>query len=123
MNRMQELIDENMEQMPTALVKQLLDTCKEEAEATKQLYQVTWTMVDSHAHVVEVDDEPDFARVQLSHKTQTLIVEVVDDLPDHPNGHGGKIRAMELPNHGMVWKGWVNHFTKQPSMPLVRRSR
>ena len=31
----------------------------------------------------------------------------------------GKIRAMDLPNHGMVWKGWVNHFTKQPSTPLV----
>ena len=72
-----------------------------------------------HAHVVEVEDEPDFARVKLSHKTQTLIVNAVDQLPDHPNGHGGKICAMELPNHGMVLRGWVNHFTKQPSMPLV----
>ena len=120
MNRVQELIDENKEQMPTALAKVLLDACKEEADNTKQLYKLTWTMVDSHAHVVEVEDEPDFAHVKLSHKTQTLIVNAVDQLPDHPNGHGGKIRAMELPNHGMVLRGWVNHFTNQPSIPLVK---
>ena len=119
MNRVQELIDENKEQMPTALAKVLLDACKEEADNTKQLYKLTWTMVDSHAHVVEVEDEPDFAHVKLSHKTQTLIVNAVDQLPDHPNRHGGKIRAMELPNHGMVLRGWENHFTKQPSIPLV----
>ena len=29
MNRVQELIDENKEQMPTALAKVLLDACKE----------------------------------------------------------------------------------------------
>ena len=119
MNRVQELIDENKEQMPMALAKVLLDACKEGADNTKQLYKLTWTTVDSHAHVVEVEDEPDFARVKLSHKTQTLIVSAVDQLPDHPNGHGGKIRAMELPNHGMVLRGWVNHFTNQPSRPLV----
>ena len=119
MNRVQEMIDEHKDKMPTGLVLQLLNACKEEAEATKKLYKLTWTMVDSHAHVVEVEDEPDCARVNLSHKTQTLIVEVVDQLPDHPNGHGGKICAMELPNHGMVLRGWVNHFTNQPSIPLV----
>ena len=78
MNRVQELIDENKEQMPTALAKVLLDACKEEADNTKQLYKLTWTMVDSHAHVVEVKDGPDFACVKLSHKTQTLIVSAVD---------------------------------------------
>ena len=119
MNRVQELIDENMGQMPVALAKELLDACKEESDNTKQLYKLTWTMVDSRAHVVEVKDEPDFACVKLSHKTQTLIVNAVDQLPDHPNGHGGNIRAMELPNHGMVLRGWVNHFTNQPSIPLV----
>ena len=119
MNRVQELIDENKGQMPMALAKVLLDACKEEADNTKQLYKLTWTIVDSHAHVVEVEDEPDFALVKLSHKTQTLIVKAVDQLPDNPDGHGGNIRAMELPNHGMVLRGWVNRFTKQPSMPLV----
>ena len=76
MNHVQELIDENKDKMPTALAKQLLDACKEEADATK-LYKLTWTMVDSHAHVVEVEDEPNHAEVKLSHKTQTLIVEAV----------------------------------------------
>ena len=119
MNTVQEMIDEHKDQMPTALAKKLLDACKEEANARKHLYKLTWTMVDSHAHVVEVQDEPDFADVKLSHKTQTLLVEAVDSLPDHPNGFGGKIDAMDLPNHGMVYKGWVDHFTKQPSTPLV----
>ena len=45
MNRVQELIDENKEQMPMALAKVLLDACKEEADNTKQLYKLTWTMV------------------------------------------------------------------------------
>ena len=96
-----------------------MQACKEEADNTKQLYKLTWTMVDSHAHVVECEDEPDFASVKLYHNTQTLIVNAVDQLPDHPNGHGGKIPAMELPNHGLVLRGWVDHFTKQLSMPLV----
>ena len=95
MNHVQELIDENKDKMPTALAKQLLDACKEEADSTKKLYKLTWTMVDSHAHVVEAEDEPGFAHVQLSHKTQTLIVKAVDKLPDHPNGHGGKILKVE----------------------------
>ena len=75
MNRVQEMIDEHKDKMPTGLVMQLLNACKEEAEATKKLYKLTWTMVDSHAHVVEVEDEPNHAEVKLSHKTQTLIVE------------------------------------------------
>ena len=45
MNRVQELIDENKEQMPTALAKVPLDACKQEADNTKQLYKLTWTMV------------------------------------------------------------------------------
>ena len=44
MNRVQELIDENKEQMPTALANVLLDACKEEADNTKQLYKLTWTI-------------------------------------------------------------------------------
>ena len=120
MNTVQEMIDEHKDQIPTALAKKLLDACMEEAKSTKRLYKLTWTMVDSHAHIVETDyDEPDFAQVKLSHKTQTLIVEAVDNLPDGPNGFGGKMYSIDLPNHGMVYKGWVNHFTKQPSTPLV----
>ena len=41
-------------------------------------------------HVVEVEHKPDFECVELSHKTQsqTLIVGAVDELVDHPDGHG-----------------------------------
>ena len=113
MNRVQEMIDENMDQMPTALAKRLLDACKEEAEASPKLYKLTWTMVDSHAHIVEAEDEPDFARVTLSHKTQTLIVEAVDAV------RSCGFTSSEMPNHGMVSAGWVKRFTEQPVPPLV----
>ena len=116
----QEVVDEHKESMPTCVVTRVMDQyqCQKAYEATK-LYKLTWTMVDSHAHVVEVEDEPDVASVKLSHKTQTLIVEKVDRLPDHPNGHGGKISTMEMPNHGMVIDGWIDHFINQPLIPLV----
>jgi hypothetical protein len=119
MDTVQEMIDEHKDQMPTALAKKLLDACMEEANASKRLHKLTWTMINSHANIVEVEDEPDFATVKLSSQTQTLIVEAVDALPDNPNGLGAKIQAIELPNHGMVLQGWVRHFTKQPLMPLV----
>jgi len=126
MNRVQELIDQNMDKIPVALAKTLLDACKEEAEITKKLYRLTWTVVDSHGHVVvEDEDEPQnaFARVNLSHKTQTLIVSAVD-YPPAANGYyypkqTATIRAIDMPNHGMVLQDWVNHFAKQPSVPLT----
>ena len=115
----QDLVDEHKESMPTGLVTDVMKECQKAYDSQPKLYKLTWTMVDSHAHVVQVENEPDFARVKLSHKTQTLIVEKVDKRPDHPNGHGGKISTIEMPNHGMVIDGWINHFTKQPLIPLV----
>ena len=76
----QEVVDEHKESMPTCVVTRVMDQCQKAYEATK-LYKLTWTVVDSHAHVVEVEDEPNHAEVKLSHKTQTLIVEAVDELP------------------------------------------
>ena len=114
MDSIQEMIDEHMMEIPAALAKKLLEACKAKAEAEPKLYKLTWTMVSSHAHVVEVEDEPDFALVELSHKTQTLIVEAVDELVDHPNGHGGKLQALKMPNHGMFLKSWL-----QMSKPKV----
>jgi hypothetical protein len=118
MDTVQEMIDEHKDQMPTALAKKLLDACMEEANASKRLHKLTWTMINSDAIIVEIEDEPDCATVKLSHVTQTLIVEAVDTLPDHPNGLGA-IPAIDLPNHGMVLQSWVRHFTKQPLMPIV----
>ena len=69
-------------------------------------------MVDSHAHIEHgcehlVGDE-DIAHVKLSHKTQTLIVEAVDGLPDHPvYGVPSKMCAQDMPNYGMMLKSWL----------------
>ena len=49
MNRVQELIDENAELMPTGLAKMLLDACKAEADAKPKLYRATVTRVTSVA--------------------------------------------------------------------------
>ena len=76
-------------------------------------------MVDSHAHVVEVEHKPDFACVELSHKTQTLIVEAVDKLVDHPDGHGGKLSTIEMPHHGMVYTLWLK--TSKPTVISLSR--
>ena len=102
----QELVDQHKQQMPTGVATALMQTCQDAYSAQPKLYQLTWTMVDSHAHVVEVEDEPGFARVKLSHKTQTLIVEAVDERPDHHNGDT-HFRSMEMPHYGMVLKSWV----------------
>ena len=121
MSRVQELIDERMADLPVGLAKDLLEACKEEAEARPQLYQLTWTTVSSHASVEHVDDE-DFAQVKLSHQTQTLIVEAVDELADHPEpfshrhprGNPRKMCAGDMPHHGMVLKSWLKR-----AMPRV----
>lgn len=49
----------------------LLDACKLEADATKQLYALTWTTVEAHAHVEHIEDDDDIAEVKLVPKTQT----------------------------------------------------
>ena len=51
---------------------QLLDACKEEADSIKKLYyKLTWTMVDSHAHVVEVEDQSNHAEVEATPHAST----------------------------------------------------
>eukprot|EP00966_Prymnesium_polylepis_P188881 4376314-Prymnesium_polylepis.2 len=74
--------------MPTGVATALMQKCQDAYGTPPKLYKVTWTMVASHAHVVHVEDESYFARVELSHKTQALIVETFDGLPANPNGHG-----------------------------------
>lgn len=115
MNRVQELIDENKDKIPTGLAKVLLDACKEEADATKQLYALTWTTVEAHAHVEHIEDDDDIAQVKLVPKTQTLIVEAMEHLPDHPE-HGSpcKLKSIEMPHRGMVLASWT-----KLSMPRV----
>ena len=108
----QELVDQHKETMPTGVVTGVMEECQKAYNSQPKLYKLTWTMVDSSAHIVEVQDEPDFAEVKLTHKTQTLIVEAVDGLPD--GEYGAKIQSMEMPNRGMVLASWTDM-----SMPIV----
>ncbi len=77
MNRVQELIDESREHMPTGLAKRLLDACKAEADAKPKLYRATVTRVTSVTYTDSCDNELE-ANVKLQSLTQTLIVEKVD---------------------------------------------
>ena len=44
----------------------------------------------------------------MSERTQTLIVEAVNNLPDHPDhGPPHKMRSPDMPNHGMMLKSWL----------------
>ena len=104
----QEMVDEHKEEMPTGVVHGVMEECQKAYNSQPKLYKLTWTMVNSSAHIVEVQDEPDFAEVNLSYKTQTLIVEAVDGLHVPDGEYGGKLRSMEMPNRGMVLASWVN---------------
>ena len=77
----QEIVDAHKEQMPTGAVSAVMAECQKAYEAPKlKLYKLTWTTVDSHAHIERCEDQENFAAVKLSHQTQTLIVEAVEGL-------------------------------------------
>ena len=112
----QELVDAQKEAMPTGVVTDVMEQCQKAYEALPKLYQLTWTTVTSHAHVEHaVEDEGHFVQVTLSHQTQTLIVEAVDELADHPQpflnprtvSRTRKLCAGDMPHHGMVLKSWL----------------
>ena len=112
----QEVVDAHKEDMPTGVTTRVMEECQKAYNELPALYKLTWTVVDSHAHVDHVEDEEDIARVKLSHKTQTLIVEAVDGLPDHPvyGVPTSKMIAHDMPDYGMMLKSWL-----KLSMPRV----
>ena len=70
----------------------------------------------ARAHREHIEDEEDIANVKLSHVTQTLIVEAVNNLPDHPDhGPPHKMSSLDMPDHGMMLKSWLTSY----SMPHV----
>ena len=112
MNRVQELIDENMDQMPTGLAKTLLEACKAEADAKPKLYRITLTRVTSVPYMCEIDDEPE-ASVKLRDLTETFIVEVIDDAAYKKlNGYPWET---DLIAEGMLHESWLSY-----SMPQIR---
>ena len=83
----QEIVDAHKEEMPTGVVTGVMKECQKVYDAQSKMYKLTWTVVDSHAHIEHIEDEEDIANVKLSHATQTLIVEAVNDVPDRrPSG-------------------------------------
>ena len=85
-----------------------MEECQKAYNGLPELYTLTWTVVDSHAHIEHVVGEEDIALVKLSHKTQTLIVEAVDGLPDHPIHRKPIVMsAQDMPNYGMIHKSWL----------------
>jgi len=97
----QELVDEHKESMPTGVVTAVMDECQKTYQSLPKLYKLTWTTVDSHAHVEHCHNGEDIAHIKLSHKTQTLIVEAVD----HP--HHLRMCACAMPHHGMMLASWL----------------
>ena len=106
--KIQEIVDERKEQIPTGVVSDVMEQCQKAYNTLPNVYKLTWTVVTSHAHVIDIEDEPNFAEVELS-TTQTLIVEAVDGRPDCEHGCW-----TTMPNRGMILKSWV-----EQSMPFV----
>ena len=45
------LVDMHKEDMPTGVVTRVMEECQKAYDAEPKLYKLTWTMVNSHAHV------------------------------------------------------------------------
>ena len=101
----QEVVDIHKEALPVEAVRGLMESAQRLHDIHNGLYKLTWTTVDSHAHVEHVEYDEDIAHATLTHVTQTLIVEAVDDLPSTP--HGGRLDETKLPNRGMLLKSWI----------------
>jgi hypothetical protein len=115
MNRVQELIDENKEHMPTGLAKRLLDACKAEADAKPKLYRATVTRVTSVTYTDHACEDEIEANVKLQSLTQTLIVEKVDraTLMRMPIS-SYSVEIDTLLNKGIIPESWV-----ESDMPMV----
>ena len=98
----QEMVDDNKEEMPTGVVTGVMEECQKVYNVMSNLYKLNWTVVKTHAQVHMDEDEPPCAQVELSHTTQTLIVEAVER---DVNCRGPCARNM--PNHGMMLKSWL----------------
>ena len=101
----QEAIDENREAMPTEVVRVVMKESVVLNNFHSNLYRLTWTVVDSHAHIEPIEDEEGIAHVKLWDLTQTLIVEAVNERP--LDSYGNCVPASKMPNQGMVLAGWL----------------
>ena len=106
----QEIVDESKDKIPTGMVTNIMAECQKAHKAQPELYTLTWTTVDSHAHVQQVEGcgEEGVVCVTLEPKVQTLIVEAVDEEPLDPRGRPGwRVSGVEMPHHGMMLRSWL----------------
>jgi hypothetical protein len=111
MNTVQELIDENMDRIPTGLAKTLLEACKAEADAKPNLYRITLTRVTGTPYMQEIDEE-DVPCVKLHDVTQTMIVESVDN---------ATFQAMDIHHKALLNKGFIRDSWIRSVKPCVMR--
>ena len=115
----QEIVDEHKEATPTEVVRVVMENAQGIYDIHANMYKLTWTTVEAHAHIEHNEDEPDWAVSKFAHRTQSLIVEAVDDLPPTPAyGYRARMSADDMPNHGMVLARWI-----KMSMPRVISDR
>ena len=91
-----------MEHMPV-----MVECKKTRVAQQRPMYTILWIRVGSFSQVERDTNGIVFAHTQLSHNTQTLIVEAVDELP-------GWINQMDMFQNGMILKSWLNR-----TLPLV----
>ena len=101
----QSLVHENRESMPMGLATDLMNECQKAHTSQPKLYKLTWTVVNANAQV-HFEEDDTCAVVQLSHKTQTLIVEAVDERPLDRFGH--HMNTVDMPDHGLMYTGWID---------------
>ena len=106
----QELVDAKRKSLSTGVAADIMKQCQLAYETMPKLYKLTWTVVTSHAHVVENEQDrtQDYSEVELSHQTQTLILE----LATHDMGIG--MSPIDQVHNGMLYTGWL-----KCQMPLV----
>ena len=119
----QEIVDEHKEAMPTEVVRVVMENAQSLYDIHANMYKLTWTTVEAHAHIEHDRDEPDWAVSKLAHQTQSLIVEAVDDLPPDTSGWRARMSSIDMPNHGMVLASWVKMSlpTVMPYAPKKRK--
>ena len=103
--KIQESMDEHKNEMPTGVATRVMEQCQMAYDMQPELYVITWTIVESHSHIEHVEDDEDVPHVNLTHKTQSLIVEAVDAPPI--GRYGSQICAIDMPHHGMILRSWT----------------
>ena len=69
----QDVVDAHKEDMPTGVTACVIEECQKAYNELPELYKLTWTVVDSHAHIEHVEYDVDIAwlRQAFAYDTNT----------------------------------------------------